>query len=465
MSFRINDPRNGEQLSFDNRFVNLSEREKKILLNSWAKDFSDIIYPAINEERFSVLYSGNAASRPNTPVIFIIGALILGSLLGLTEDDLKQSILFDIRFQYALHTDHLSEQPISDRTFSRFRERLHKYENDTGIDLMKEEMLSLTSVMAEFMELDHNIKRMDSMMIASRCKSMTRLEIFYKVNFNAVRLLDKNGRNDLIPEELMHYLEKYDENKVIYYSKDDELQTQFRKVISETELLLNVMSEEEWGGYLEYKLLKRVIEEQCRTDDNGNTIPKENKELSPNFLQNPSEPDATFRRKAGRKHVGYTANIVETTGKEGDSLITDISFENNSHNDCEFCREYLESRDENAEQETVVTDGAYSSDDNFKLAEKKNVELVCTALTGAAPDTIYSDFEMTEDGQKVLRCPAGHEPICQRYNERTEGCSVLMSSEVCDNCQYRERCGGKKQKNGYKLNVSAKKIFRARYIR
>ena len=41
-----------------------------------------------------------------------------------------ESICCDIRFQYALHTTHLKNQPISDRAFSRFRERLYNYWND-----------------------------------------------------------------------------------------------------------------------------------------------------------------------------------------------------------------------------------------------------------------------------------------------------------------------------------------------
>ena len=66
MSFRINDPRNGEQLSFDNRFVNLSEREKKILLNSWAKDFSDI-YILRSTKKGSVFCTAETQPRVQIP--------------------------------------------------------------------------------------------------------------------------------------------------------------------------------------------------------------------------------------------------------------------------------------------------------------------------------------------------------------------------------------------------------------
>ena len=45
----------------------LTEREQKFLDKSWAKVFADKVFPAIDEDIFSVLYS-DKASRPNTPV-------------------------------------------------------------------------------------------------------------------------------------------------------------------------------------------------------------------------------------------------------------------------------------------------------------------------------------------------------------------------------------------------------------
>lgn len=89
----------------------------------------------INEENFSVLYS-DKASRPNTPVNVIVGGMVLEELMGLTDEEFMDSLLFDIRFQYALHTTSFKEQPVSNRTFSRFRRRCLTYETETGIDLI-----------------------------------------------------------------------------------------------------------------------------------------------------------------------------------------------------------------------------------------------------------------------------------------------------------------------------------------
>ena len=89
MSFKRNEKM--EQITLDDSFYRLSERNQKIVLSSWAKDFAEIVFPAINEDRFSVLYSDKSFSRPNTPVNIIVGALILKENGGLSDSELMET--------------------------------------------------------------------------------------------------------------------------------------------------------------------------------------------------------------------------------------------------------------------------------------------------------------------------------------------------------------------------------------
>ena len=73
--------------------------------------------------------------RPNTPVNVIVGGMVLEELMGLTDEEFMDSLLFDIRFQYALHTTSFKEQPVSDCTFSRFRRRCLTYETELTMDI------------------------------------------------------------------------------------------------------------------------------------------------------------------------------------------------------------------------------------------------------------------------------------------------------------------------------------------
>lgn len=460
MSFK---PNQNQQLTLNDSFINLSPRAQKIVMHSWAKDFADIVFPAINEERFSVLYS-DKASRPNTPVNFTIGALMLKENSGLSDDEMLEAICCDVRYQYALHTTHLKEQPISDRTFSRFRERLRNYELETGHDLLEEEMMHLAEVYADYMKLNSNIKRMDSLMVASNCKRMSRLEIVYATTSNAVNLIVRLYGQEMIPARLLHYLDKDDYNEVIYYCKSEETAPRLTKAIGEAALVKELMADDEWHEFTEYQLLVRVLAEQAAFDEKGNPIPKDKKEISSSSLQNPSDPDATYRSKAGKAHKGYVGNLVETIGKDGDSLITNVDYQANTHSDSSFCKEYLQSREDGAPAETMITDGAYGGQENRQLANEKNVTLVTTALTGIKPDPFMADFELSEDGKQVIECPMGHKAIKTTYYPKTGMCRALFPTECCGNCPYREKCKPKEQRKSYAVHVSKNMVERAKYM-
>ncbi len=90
MSFAKNDV---HQVTLNNTLWGLTKREKRMLERSWATQFADNIFPLIDEERFAVLYS-DKASRPNTPVNVIIGALILKELRNQTDDEIFESLLY-----------------------------------------------------------------------------------------------------------------------------------------------------------------------------------------------------------------------------------------------------------------------------------------------------------------------------------------------------------------------------------
>ena len=170
-------PNKIQQVSLNDRFNNLTEKEKKAVLGSWAKPFAEVIFPSICEDRFAVLYSSNKATRPNTPINIVVGAMMIQEIVGMTDDEVLEGLCCDVRMQYALHTTSWDEQPMSDRTLSRFRQRLYEHEEETGEDLVKEELLYQADNIAKFMDLQPYRKRMDSLMIASGCCDSRKIEV------------------------------------------------------------------------------------------------------------------------------------------------------------------------------------------------------------------------------------------------------------------------------------------------
>lgn len=445
-----------QQISLDDSFNNASPRVQRIVEKSWAKTFADHVYPAINGDRFRVLYSENEATRPGTSPKYVIGALLIKELFGLTDDEAVEMCICDIRAQYALHSTSLEEQPISDRTFSRFRERLYNYEQETGEDLLKEEMKSLAEVFSRYLKISGSTKRMDSLMIAAHCKSMSRLEIIYTCVLNCVKLLKRTGNEMMIPKEMMHYLEKDDVNQIIYYSKAEDLEPRLQTVISEAILMKKLMEDDEWHSFSEYQLLIRVLNEQTKDG-----LAKNRKEIRSDSLQNPNDPDATYRKKAGKEHKGYVGNLVESIGENGAGVITDFSYDENIHSDLEYTEEYIS----NNENNTVIADGAYGSTELHDKAKGKGITLVTTALTGKEPDPIMSDFEFNEDGTGVIKCPKGYEPLDCAFYEGTGMIRTKFDKKNCQHCPFRDQCGVKFQKKNAVVMVSKKMKARADYLK
>ena len=165
-------PNTNYQLAFDDSTLGLTERELKALRNSWAQVFRDEIFPYIDEELFSVLYS-DAYSRPNAPANVTFGAMLLKEIFHLSDDELVYRLMFDVSFQYALHTTSFKEQPLSDKSLSRFRKRCYEYEQETGRDLIHECIAKLGHRTADLMGITRRVIRMDSMMIEANIRKLT----------------------------------------------------------------------------------------------------------------------------------------------------------------------------------------------------------------------------------------------------------------------------------------------------
>lgn len=461
MAFVAND---NQQLTLTDSTFNLTQREKRVLEKSWAKTFAEKVFPAIDENIFSVLYS-DKASRPNTPINVIIGALILKEALGDTDDELVEALMFDVRYQYALHTTSFEEQPLSDRTLSRFRARVLAYETEHDVDLIHECVVKMAKEIAEFMDISPNMQRMDSLMIAANIKNLSLLELFYTCVANLAKIM--NQREITLPEEQYHYIEKDDYNRCIYHKKDLDATERTIIVMHDAEKLIELCDK---TGTLddtsEYQLLIRLLKERTIFDDDGvrRLRKKEEVENPSEVLLNPSDPEATFRYKAGGKNLGYVGNVVESVGENG-SLISDYAYEKNTYADNQFMKDYLDRQPIHKDETLLVADGAYSGHTNMQKANEHNIKLVTTNFTGIKPNDIFADFVFSNDGKQLLKCACNQKPLDVHYEKSNDRCDAHFCKEVCEACPYKEQCNPKFRKTTAYLELSHKAVERAKQLR
>lgn len=442
-----------QQISINDSTNILTTRENKRLKNSWAEIFQKEIFPNINEDRFRVLYSENQATRPNTPTNVLIGALALKEMIGLTDEEIIESLMFDIRFQYALKTTSFEEQPLSDNSLTNFRKLNYEYLEKTGKDLIQEEVEELSRHMKDVLKISGKNMRMDSMMVSSNCKKLSRIDLVYTCIKNLVKKLEKD-----YPEELEEYYKKYLDQKTekdtIYRCKSEEAGKKLNNLFNDAMKLYNMIEKSEIKETKEYKILKRWIEENTTETKELKT----GKHLSPNSLQNPSDPDATYRKKYG-DNIGYVANITENF-EENKAIITSYDIKENTYSDTKFIKDEIEKMPNQKEEVNLMVDSAFYSDEISSEAKEKSINIITTGLVGYEPENKnILEFDIDEK-EGIKRCPNNQIPIVTHAKNGMLYAS--FNKRTCEECPYKDNCKVKFLKKSTTIKIKLSQIHNAK---
>ena len=159
-------------------------------------------------------------------------------------------------------------------------------------------------------------------------------------------------------------------------------------------------------------------------------------------LQNPSDPDATYRKKAGKEHRGYAANITETVDVNG-PVVTDYQYDVNTRSDVDFLQESIRKSKTTDDVTAIIADGAYASEDLAAQAAGKNIGLITTAFAKESQERSLHSLFFSEDGHTVTKCPEGHTPKRSSYIRQSESIRVSFPRCCCENCLHQQECNAK----------------------
>jgi len=223
------------------------------------------------------------------------------------------------------------------------------------------------------------------------------------------------------------------------------------------DLVQRFKSNPEVAAMHSYKLLLRILKEQCKVTEASDGKPvevsvKPSKEIPSNSLQNPSDPDAGYD---GYKGQGYQVQIMETYNTQEDkktksqqlNLITHVEVEPACEHDSNALIPAIKSTQErDLAPEEVLADSLYGSDDNCEDAETMGVEVVSPTMGTPKEGAIgLDDFEHSEQG-KVISCPQRHAPVKVTKSKKGRY-SVAFNSDHCAKCPLINDCpvkpGGK----------------------
>jgi hypothetical protein len=237
--------------------------------------------------------------------------------------------------------------------------------------------------LANVIALDRSMARMDSFMMSSSCKKLTRLELVCKVVEAMVKALHKLDAS-FVPATFHEYLDEKTQNEVLYHTKNAEAGSKLDKQFTQaTDLYRYVNGHPEWHTLDEYKRLARFLNDQCLETEEGDIIPIEATKLTSNSLQNPTNPDATYRTKGGQGHVGYSVNLVEVRDQDKKvGLILSHDVQRNIHSDAEFGQTFVQQDPLADDIESLSADGAYYRQETIQAAKEKGIEINLSNMVG-----------------------------------------------------------------------------------
>jgi hypothetical protein len=426
------------------------------LLKSWAAVFYSVVFCKIKESIFAVLYCSNNG-RPNFPVNILLSLEYIKHLFNYSDEELVEQFYFNYQIGHALGIKNVGEMNLCPGTMYEFRRRLYRYsiENPKSGDLIFKQFIELTKAFVNESKTFTDEQRMDSTMITANIKNAGRLALAYDVLEQALKVMPCEIMTDSMKEILDNSYKK----KILYKSRGEDIVSRIQGILDIGQKVIELTSEtSEIKDLQAIKILKRFISEQTKTEsETGKVKAKENKEINADSLQSAYDEDATYRSKGKKAGKGYSVNISETCNKENEvQFITHYNVKPNVASDIEFATEDIPEIKSNFDLKDMYVDGAYCSKDVKDIADANHVTMHYTDMTGkkSESDEIKpSAFKFNED-KTVSACPADVKPIQTKYNSENGTISAHFSKEICEICEYKDKCCVKEQVKANKLSTT-----------
>ena len=453
----------------------LTEKTRRRLLDNWPGVFRHVILELMPVDAISGNFDP-AMGRPTKELYSMAGLILLMEFMDWTKDQALDAYSFNINVHYALNLEPVTHD-ISKRTLERY---LRLFEED---DLAKTTMEKITAMLVEELGIKIDQQRLDSTHIFSDMASFGRTRL---MGVAIKRFLTQLKRHDPKAYDALDELfrQRYTPGVNQLFAdtqRDSESHRLLRQQVAEDmyDLVRRFAGNFEHANRDTYKALERIFYEQCDVDEEKVCIKQK---TGGDVMQNPSDPDATYD---GHKGQGYQAQLSETCNPENDvQIITAALPQTASESDAYAVEPVLEDLfAHDLVPDELFADTGYTGDDNVQLAQEYGVELVGPVPTGSskAKEDEYKqlnidDFDVNDETEEVVCCPAGHQPQSSEHNNETGKTKTVMSESACSQCEFRQQCPVNKIKGQYQLEHTAKErrfaarrretatdVFRERY--
>ncbi len=454
-----------EQRSIFEPVVALPDAKAERLKASWADAFREHALPLIGEDLFAPMFHENNG-RPNRPVRLVVGVLILKEIFGLTDEQALEHLEWNILWHHALGVTP-DEAHLAQKTLHNFR--VGMMEMDAGYHLFRETTDKILSALGTSTKK----QRLDSTHITSNTARLTRLGLFCETIRLFLRaLLEAHPRLfKKVPEELVKRYLKDDGATRYEGAKGEVVRRRLEVCARDLWRLIVLFRPRKASGMREFKLLLRLLEEQC-THDDGIVVPakddddsgergepvsaKPPKEVETDSLQTPHDPNVT---DSGHQGKGYAVQVAETVGEDNETeIITVVAVTPSCGSDSTATMpaiDELSARD--IQPDELLVDTIYASAENAVQAEMLGTEVV-GPVGGSAPkqtagegEITSADFVMNLTTQPITAtCPAGHLAMSVETPDADLPERMILTFDVvtCQGCPLFNACPAKATADG-----------------
>jgi len=426
----------------------LGPKRTKLIEQSWAMIFRDTILPNLPVNKLRKHYHSSMGA-PTKELAAMMGVMIIQQMHDLTDEEAICQYAFNIQWHYALNiTD--ADAYISLKTLWNMRHLL------TANDLYTVLFENIADALAKAFSVDTSLQRIDSVHIFSNMQHLGRIGLFAHTIKKFLINLKRHQRTlfDSLNTELVNRFLSKKEESVFSMVKPSESAKTLQSLGDDLLFLIERFKKNEGIVSMNsYKLLLRLLHEQCIVEDRKVTV-KPNKDVPSDSLQNPSDPEATYD---GHKGKGYQVQIMETYGDEEQlSLITHVAVEQAHISDASALIPAIENTEKrNLKPEEILADSLYGGDENCEKARALEVDVVSPVM-GRESDREITLTDFVLSGNTITACPKGHAPVFRKHKKGRH--AAAFNSDVCNVCPGKTECPVKPGKKGWYLRYDEKAI-------
>ncbi len=445
-------------------FPFLGPKRKQRIEASWAKVFREHILPTLPVEKVFSKYDP-VMGAPTKELYAMLGLMVIQQMHDMTDEEAVDQFAYSLQWHYALNITSTADADayVSPKTLWTMRNVL------TERNLYQDIFNDVTMKLAEVFSVDVSKQRFDSVHIFSNMRHLGRIGLFVKTIKKFLINLKRHHKDlyEALDKALSdRYMTKQGEAVFSMVKPSESMKTLASLAEDLFTLVERFTGNEPVVTMTSYQFLVRLLKEQCileRVDTHTTQVSvKENKDVSSDSLQNPSDPDAGY---SGYKGQGYQMQVAESYG-----TVRGYRHPEFDHRcDRRACTQARCTCPDPALIETTaelglkpkeaLADTLYGGVENCRKAEVLGVEIV-SPVKGAGP-TASSLMEFTMNSEnEVTLCPAGCAPEHIRNHDGRY--FAFFSKRTCRGCSRKKTCPTKVIKKGRSLRYDDNAIRLAR---